>query len=1299
MKRISLVFVCAILAGTLLFGLLEASGAWADKGAPADLDAVAAAILETVAESAELRPVVAMYQTRLDALRLDADHGWASAWLTPVDPDTGQDVPTEPGLALSRWLEGRWQVALPGDKTWLVWLEAAPLSILPEEEKADWLESYHQAQAELPDAPLTDYLLPWEQGRVLYLSQSTHHDLYDASGYSHYSFDFYASTGSQVVMFEILAAKAGYVYNCRDSQADGDASVPGNYIILKDITTTPASYQLYLHLSQNSIPPELKPCKYPVSDPVFVQQGEVIGIADDTGKSTNHHLHFQVHTNPNSYWGQSVDMIFDDVTINGGRPRIAIDKDFCNVPGDICNQFSSTYISQNKKPTDPTPAVGDFTNIQNGQAITSQILHLEGSAADSDSGIASIVILAGVNGAWQGVSPTFYSDSFSYDLDLCEASIPDGPLVLGLRVKNTGRTQTDLYGLRILSKSVTCTPEPPACIPGADQVALYTEPNYGGTCSVFDPGLYQDDGSLKSIGGDSTSSVLVGENAKVTFYSAANFNKRAETLTRNDSNLSDNLIQDNWVNSMIVQGRNDFGLDPLPQLPASGAVISQTESFMLYWRNPLGLQEYQVELRSLTQTYTSSWQSLPYWSPASGESGFPWAAGVYQWRVRGRSAGNETAWSIPFAFTLLADGLPLDVGHNLPFVDDVEDGVNDWIADGLWHIQSGTSPVTPHSGSALWWFGELESNDARYFSAHSGSLTSPPIKIPASGTPYLTFWTRYQTENGFGYWDQRWVQISVDGEPFQNLFQFAGDPMQEWMLSPRLDLSAYQGQTVRIRFYFETVDHSGAGWDNDFLGWFIDDVLVKTDSQIICPADDLEPNNTPLTATPITQTAMIIQAAICPNADQDYYVFNAQAGDRLLLDIDAQVLGSSLDSVLALLDEDGTSVLAEHDDEEYAVKRDSLISLVLPRSGTYYARVRPYEYPGQGDSGQTYTLHFGLDAEIPQVKLLDQYKQGLPGFPVPLRAVVTETISGVNQASFYWHGSDWTNPAWLSLGDATFQDGVWQLLFDPNILGEPQYGSLYFQARDWAGNLGGSGIFGLAVDLEPPAVALSSLPPVLSSNVVSLSWFGADDLTGLARFELDRRQDSQEWSGIFSQTLSTSYWEIVPLGTQLSYRLRAFDVAGNSSAYETTSSLAPTFLSLCASQDAFEPDNEAGVARSLQVGEAPQAHDFCPMLEIAVDQDWITFTARAGQVYVINVLPAADSPAAPVLTLYAEDGLTELSQGAATGLGQPTHLLWQSDRDATVYLRVANLHSTVIGAPYMVGVFESKTVFLPVTRR
>jgi hypothetical protein len=117
-------------------------------------------------------------------------------------------------------------------------------------------------------------------------------------------------------------------------------------------------------------------------------------------------------------------------------------------------------------------------------------------------------------------------------------------------------------------------------------------------------------------------------------------------------------------------------------------------------------------------------------------------------------------------------------------------------------------------------------------------------------------------------------------------------------------------------------------------------------------SDPHEPNDTAGQATPISYGTTLTDPDICPEADLDYYSFLASAGDTIIADIDAQNIGSSLDSHLYLYDTDGVTVLTENDD--YGAL-DSRIEYTLPADGTYYLKVQEYDHPNEGGPGYFYT--------------------------------------------------------------------------------------------------------------------------------------------------------------------------------------------------------------------------------------------------------------------------------------------------------------------------------------------------------
>jgi hypothetical protein len=155
----------------------------------------------------------------------------------------------------------------------------------------------------------------------------------------------------------------------------------------------------------------------------------------------------------------------------------------------------------------------------------------------------------------------------------------------------------------------------------------------------------------------------------------------------------------------------------------------------------------------------------------------------------------------------------------------------------------------------------------------------------------------------------------------------------------------------------------GTGWGED--GYFklgygeclVEDYVMYAD--VVNQCSDLhEPNDTPGDATPVSYGATLSDVDICPAGDVDYYSLAGDAGDVILVDIDAGSLSpaSTLNSDLFLYDTDGLTELAHNDDYDGV---DSYISYELPADGTYYLMVREYNHPNEG--GAAYFYHMSLD--------------------------------------------------------------------------------------------------------------------------------------------------------------------------------------------------------------------------------------------------------------------------------------------------------------------------------------------------
>ncbi len=417
---------------------------------PGKTGTVKQAILDAMRTNSAMAPAMQIYQQDVEQIQLSSDQEWARAWLVSLDPQTGEPAPCEPGLVLSYWDGTAWQVVLPSDPGWAAAVKTAPLNLLPQQAKDVQLEMMAKAQAEMPTSAFTGYYLPWQAGLTKYLSQSIYHDYYTPSGTAHYAFDFYVHDQ----IWDILASKPGIVWKyydavptCTDLNCGQDL---GNYIVVKDPTTNPVSFMLYLHLAQNSIPAELKHVG------ALVKQAQFIGKADNTGASWGDHLHFMVHTNPNSYWGQSVDIRFSDVTINGGRPRVEADKAFCTWAGDVCSTFRVDYTSFNTPVKDNTVPTAGFTSPNKGDVIAARTVSVNAWGQDTQAGMFNLQVFVNFTGSWQPLTNVYFAPSLSYAWDWCAAGAPNGPVTLGVQATDLAGHVSAILASRTITKSFSC---------------------------------------------------------------------------------------------------------------------------------------------------------------------------------------------------------------------------------------------------------------------------------------------------------------------------------------------------------------------------------------------------------------------------------------------------------------------------------------------------------------------------------------------------------------------------------------------------------------------------------------------------------------------------------------------------------------------------------------------------------------------------------------------------------------------------------------------------------------------------
>ncbi len=91
----------------------------------------------------------------------------------------------------------------------------------------------------------------------------------------------------------------------------------------------------------------------------------------------------------------------------------------------------------------------------------------------------------------------------------------------------------------------------PVCAPAANQVAVYTEKNYQGTCAIKGFGDYNNAAAI-GLPDNSVKSVRVGSGAKVWLCDNENINSFCEWFPPDDTDLSNNSLNVNTVSSMRV---------------------------------------------------------------------------------------------------------------------------------------------------------------------------------------------------------------------------------------------------------------------------------------------------------------------------------------------------------------------------------------------------------------------------------------------------------------------------------------------------------------------------------------------------------------------------------------------------------------------------------------------------------------------------------------------------------------------------------------------------------------------------
>jgi len=274
----------------------------------------------------------------------------------------------------------------------------------------------------------------------------------------------------------------------------------------------------------------------------------------------------------------------------------------------------------------------------------------------------------------------------------------------------------------------------------------------------------------------------------------------------------------------------NWGIAPVGAVPQSlvkGATTNLTVKWedlteQLFWQNtPLDRnQSFPCRVAIFRSTKTERLYS----------NNFARCNAVADWlESLGYTSGNAMDLSFD-NITVARNDATNGAGTFIALACDAESGTNGWTATGLWHI-AGDLAASP---ARAWAY----NNGVNYHTGarNTGTLTSPAFALTNAATVALTFKSWYETEDTGTAWDKKTVQVSTDGTNWTPLLQVSGANRQ-WT-TQTADLGRYAGQTIWLRFAFDTVD----GVYNAFRGWYVDDITVRVTSGTAAYlfADDME---------------------------------------------------------------------------------------------------------------------------------------------------------------------------------------------------------------------------------------------------------------------------------------------------------------------------------------------------------------------------------------------------------------------------------------------------------------------------
>lgn len=185
---------------------------------------------------------------------------------------------------------------------------------------------------------------------------------------------------------------------------------------------------------------------------------------------------------------------------------------------------------------------------------------------------------------------------------------------------------------------------------------------------------------------------------------------------------------------------------------------------------------------------------------------------------------------------------------------------------------------------------------------------------------------------------------------------------------------------------------------------------------------EIEPNNTYTTAMTLPSADLALLGNVYPNADEDYYAFTANAGDRLYAGTQTSFSANgSTDSVLDLFAADGTTLIeSDNDDGTLGGLSSSIAGAVLPASGQYYLRVKHFSTTSQL---RPYQLQLRVQSGAPTAEI-EPNNDVATAQVLPPSGWITATIAITTDVDFYALNLNAGDTVYLGLDLDPERDGI-----------------------------------------------------------------------------------------------------------------------------------------------------------------------------------------------------------------------------------------------------------------------------------